>query len=53
MMTRQEKIEKLIAEGREFMRPSNVEEGNLIENYQSDQELKKPQPMLFKKAKGG
>lgn len=53
MMTRQEKIEKLIAEGREFMRPSNAEEGNLIENYQSDQELKKPQPSLFKKAKGG
>lgn len=52
-MTRQEKIEKLILAGREFMRPSSAEEGNLIENYQSDQELKKTQPLLFKKAKGG
>ena len=52
-MTREERIEKLILEGREFMRPSNTEEANLIENYQSDQELKKPQPTLFKKAKGG
>lgn len=46
-------IEEMIAAGREFMKEFPDTEGVDLENYRTDQELKKPQPPLYKEPMGG
>ena len=52
-MNREERIKEMIQTGRNFMRPEKMAGSELIEDYKSDQDLKKPQPPLYKEPMGG
>lgn len=52
-MNREERIREMIQTGRNFMRSEKMAGSDLIENYETDQNLKKPQPPLYKEPMGG
>ena len=52
-MNREERIKDMIQTGRNFMRPEKMAGSKLIENYETDQNLKKQQPPLYKEPMGG
>ena len=52
-MNREERIQEMIQTGRNFMRPEKMGGDDLIEGYVTDQNLKKPQPPLYKEPMGG